>query len=155
MDDLDGTHHIPHVSWRPLIEVVGVILLFGLAMSFMACSLNGSRGCEGCCCWKLWRSFARFTSRNTTNDDDDDDSSFIEDAESGRPAPHVFDSLNELVFFERPNEEAGVLVTSQESTGLMIPTSMDKIFPDLLGPESGDSESKNTTNEHDLREPLL
>jgi len=152
MDDIDGTYNIPHVAWLPLIEVASVIFLFGLAMSFMGCALNGPRGCEGCCCFKLWKKLTGSSSNIADDDADDDDSSYIEDAESGRPAPHVFESLNELVFFEGPNNK-GVLETSQESE-LMIPTSMDKIFPDLLGPE-GDSESKNNDNDNDLREPLL
>ena len=156
MDEVDRVPQIPHFEVRTLMEVGAVVCLFGLALGFMACSLNGTRGCEGFCSrltlWNCWRKLRRIGNGND-DDDDEDGESYIDDAESGlRPAPHVFESLNELVFFEAPNEEfdnEGMLSTNgEESAGLLIPTSMEKIFPDLLAPE-GSPEA------NDLSEPLL
>lgn len=145
--------HIPHFEIRTLMEVGFLVGSFALAMGCMACSLNGYKcKCgEGCCSrlmvWNCWRKLVR------SSEDDDEEESFIDDADSRSPAPHVFESLNELVFFEaNQDEEAGVLAnSSEENSGYLIPTSMDNIFPDILGKgDEGDPEANE-----DLREPLL
>ena len=146
--------HIPHFEIRTLMEVGFLVGSFALAMGCMACSLNGYKckcKCgDGCCSrllvWNCWRKLVR------NSDDEEDEESFIDDVDSTRPAPHVFESLNELVFFEAQDEEQGVLAaSSEENSGYLIPTSMDNIFPDILGTgEEGDPEANN-----DLREPLL
>ena len=168
--DMNLPHHIPHVTARTLMEVGVVVLLFGLAMGLLAGCLNGTRGCEGCFRW-IQRCCHKVLRRRTSGEDssDEDGSSFIDDADSSQPpAPHVFESLNELVFFEAPQEGedaegAGFLASTkredpeQGNSRLLIPTSMEKIFPDLLGPgnnSDGKPEASGDGNS-DLREPLL
>jgi len=162
-------HHIPHFEIITLIEVGFVVGLFGLAIGCLACSLNGPKACEGCSrpfayCWKkLLR--RRGNDYDDDNNDDDDDS-YIgdDDTESRRPAPHVFESLNELVFFDEEQEP-----TDPQPNVNATPTSMEKIFPDLLEPgvengnddageggEAADSDAANGDSRSDeLREPLL
>lgn len=156
MNEVVSSPHIPHFEVRTIMEVGAVVGLFVLAMGCMACSLNGTRGCEGFCSrltfWKCWRKIAFWRETSGDNDNDsDDESSYIDDAESGqRPAPHIFESINDLIFFERPREES--MLSTSEDSGSLLPTSTDKIFPDLLAPSTGDEENPESS---DLREPLL
>jgi len=158
MDDVDS-HPIPHVAIRTLVEVGVVVGIFGLGMLCLACSMSGPR--SSVWCWK------KLLMRRQNNDDDDESSSYIEDAGSGRPAPHVFESLNELVFFEASDRNGFLAASgnSREDSGednrLLIPTTMDKIFPDLLGKIEEGAANKggapDTSGERssELREPLL
>jgi hypothetical protein len=148
MDDVEA-HHIPNFDIRTLIEVGVVVGLFGLAIGCLACSLNGPRASEGSCsraftnCWKkLLRRRGNgdndyYYDDDDDDDDDDNDDSYIgdNDTESGRPAPHVFESLNELVFFEA-QEPHTISNSGDDDRRLLIPTSMEKIFPDLLEPDT-------------------
>ena len=171
-------HHIPHFEVQTLIEVGVVVGLFGLAIGCLACSLNGPKACEGCSrpfanCWKrlLRRRGNGDNDDDYDDDDDDDDDSYIGDDDT-ESAPHVFESLNELVFFEeQQGPNTAISSDSGDDQRLLIPTSMEKIFPDLLGPgaehkngndnageegEAADAAVANGASRSDeLREPLL
>ena len=150
---------IPHSALRTLMEVGAVVGLFVLAMGCMACSLNGPRATEGRCISAIQNCWGRLMRRQ--NDEDDDDDSFIGDAETGRPAPHVFESLNDFVFFEAPehgnDEGPGFFISTSVDSGDgdPIPETMDKIFPDILGAGGENTEADEEDGGDDLREPLL
>lgn len=150
--------HIPHCGMRTLVEVGAFVGLFVVALGFMACSLHFPIA-PGCCtkCWNKLKGGDEITQDDYENNNDDDSSSYIDDAESGRQAPHIFESLNDLVFFEATGSGDGVLATDNDNNNrLPIPNTMEKIFPDLLAPNA----EQNTSTEADasagdLREPLL
>ena len=149
MDEVLSSRHLPHFEVKTIMEVAAMVGLFGLAMGILACSLNGTpKFCSRLAFWKCWRKLRR----TSESGDSDDEESYIDDAESGqRPAPHIFESINDLVFFERPQEES--MLSTNDESGTFLPTSMDKIFPDLLAPSTNDEE--NPEESSDLREPLL
>jgi len=160
------TVHIPHYGMRTLMEVGAFVGLFVVALGFLACSLHFPVA-PGCCtkCWNKLRGGrsgeTAQESNDEINDDDDDSSSYIDDAESGLQAPHVFESLNELVFFDATGSLSGdgVLATNTNNNNnnrLPIPNTMEKIFPDLLAPNAEQTTSTEAdASAGDLREPLL
>jgi len=141
-----------------------VVGLFVFAMGCLACSLTGSS--EGCSV--VWKKLMR--KRRT---DDDDELSYIGETASGQPAQHIFETLNELVFFEAPETIGGVLALANTSDRneheiefesesdndhrLLIPSTMETIFPDLLGTDVGEGRvaEANGVGSAELREPLL
>ena len=175
MDDVDvEAHHNVHPT-RIVLEVLAVVGLFGLAIGCFGYSLTGHGACEDC-----WRAATRFWKKLTgrPTGEDEDDSSFIGHAqllprgdndeapnedrgEVVRPLSHVFQNLNDLIFFggsddddDGDGETAGVLAATDDQPDLLIPTSMEKIFPDLLGNDAEPSEG-NGGRGSELREPLL
>lgn len=176
--------HVPHLQTRILLEVGTVVGLFGLALACMACTLNSGdpRSTSGPSIRRCWRKFRRRVRSNP--DDDDDESSYIGDNETGRPTPHIFETLNELIFFESPDDddEAGFLATpirsstrggnddgSDEENKIKTTNLMEELFPDLLGGSttpsgntyasslfsSPETHGANDSNDTNLREPLL
>lgn len=191
------------------IEVGVVIGAFLLAIGCTACFLNRRPGDndndddEQCSCFSAIGRWCKRTirlGRHGDEDDDDDDESYIGDEESNRPAPHVFDTLNELVFFLAPGDNdgdgdgdgaTGLLATTpikrrsrdsnnngdndgddthvdhdEDENRLPTTTTMDRIFPDLLGKKQPGKGTDNggayldggAETGHDgggLREPLL
>eukprot|EP00537_Pseudo-nitzschia_pungens_P016422 CAMPEP_0172402744 /NCGR_PEP_ID=MMETSP1061-20121228/55948_1 /TAXON_ID=37318 /ORGANISM="Pseudo-nitzschia pungens, Strain cf. pungens" /LENGTH=199 /DNA_ID=CAMNT_0013136861 /DNA_START=22 /DNA_END=621 /DNA_ORIENTATION=+ len=157
-------YEIPHVTLQTLIEVGAVVGVFLLAIGCMAITLDQRPGDEenrGCCSrfTLLWNWCKRRLRRNN-EDDEDEDESYIDDEESGRPAPHVFDTLNEMVFFLAPDDdddEAPAFVATpirrsrnssgsdgnddDDENGVTTTTTMNQIFPDLLARPS----SRNTS----------
>mmetsp|Transcript_15822 Transcript_15822/g.36633 ORF Transcript_15822/g.36633 Transcript_15822/m.36633 type:complete len:191 (+) Transcript_15822:119-691(+) len=110
---------------------------------------------------------------NHNNDDGDDEEEAANEHHRGgvRPPAHVFRSLNDLIFFGGSDDNddggggtAGVLVATggdgppgrqqQQQPHLLIPTSMEKIFPDLLGNDAEPNEGSGG-RDAELREPLL
>lgn len=168
MNLTSNNHHIPHLAIRNLIEVGVVVGVFFLAIGCMAYFLNRRTGDDGnhqrdyeyCSCFSAIGRWCKRTILLGRNNNDDDDESYIGDEESNRPAPHVFDTLNELVFFLAPGDNdgaTGVLATTpikrrsrnsnsggdgnsdndddndNDENRLPTATTMDQIFPDLLG----------------------
>eukprot|EP00536_Pseudo-nitzschia_multiseries_P004141 jgi/Psemu1/323335/estExt_fgenesh1_pg.C_670035 len=178
-----SNHHIPHVTVRTLIEVGAVVGVFLLAIGCMACALDQRPGesedhnrgycfSSRCALLSRWckRRIRMLMQRGESEDDDDDDDdeeSYITDEESGRPAPHVFDTLNEMVFFlapdgdddgdEAPAHEATPIRRNRDSHGgnddnngltTTTTTTMNKIFPDLLAkPSSGTASGSDVRGE--------
>jgi hypothetical protein len=158
MDDV--TTHM-HLHGNQLILVGIVISFFFLAIICFACSLNPKEFIEEC--FSVFRSChlsrccccGRRRRQGQVDDDDDDDDNNNEN----EPSPQVFETLNELIFFESPDDDdddddnggAGFWTTTttnntsydndgnnnnnNNNNNDALPTkrTMDQIFPDLFG----------------------
>mmetsp|Transcript_47881 Transcript_47881/g.73014 ORF Transcript_47881/g.73014 Transcript_47881/m.73014 type:complete len:131 (-) Transcript_47881:179-571(-) len=121
------------------IVLIGIVVgFFLLALICLACSLN-PRELLDCsilrCCWRR--------RRNHVDDD----------------APQTYETLNEFIFESGDEEQEGV-VTSMNNEE---PTSMQQVFPDLLGGDTGargnnsndSTPPVNQSSNTELSEPLL
>jgi hypothetical protein len=124
------------ISAETLVLIGIVISFFLLALICLAWSLN-PRELLDCsimrCCWRRRR-----------NHIDDDE-------------PQTYETLNEFIFESGDEEQTGVVMSMSTEE----PTSMQQVFPDLLGGETGTRGNNNNNppvnqgSNAELSEPLL
>jgi hypothetical protein len=128
------------ISEETIVLVAVVIGIFLLALMFLACSLNGRE--------LLDASVLRCCRRRTRDTEENH---------------QVYETLNEFIFEAVDATPERSRVVTFNTNG---PTTMEQVFPDLLGSdeatwrrEAGDSphgnNSNNGGNNGDLMEPLL
>jgi hypothetical protein len=118
-----------------LILVAAFIGLFVLALVCLAYSMSGrelfrcsvSRSCCCCCCWGCgW-----FRRRRHDEDNHHDD---IERRQQSGPPPS-YENINEFIFQSDSNDSTAIGVLTMDN-GTQTPTTMQQLFPDLLGTNS-------------------
>ena len=149
-----------------VLVAVGILVgLFALAIFCLMCYLRRTRGIfrRGRCCNRTRRRIRRLIRRRQ---DGTDEGSF-DDESSGQRQTQSFETLDELVFFEAPDDDGaiGFLTSRNNYDGDdNRPKTMEQIFPDLLGMGTDndhdndvEADFPNATgrNGNELREPLL
>jgi hypothetical protein len=143
------------ISVETLVPIGVVIFLFLLAMLCLACSLNKSelmdcclfRYCCCCCCRRRRPRDPNDSTHNT----------------QGNADPQAYASLNEFIFQAEDEERPGLVSLAMNS--MPTETTVQAVFPDLLGhPPGKDKGRRNNNNNNNteglddngnLNEPLL
>lgn len=117
-----------------LLVVAAILGLFLLALFCLACSLSGGEVLNCSALRKRWRRCCCRCCKKQNDDAENDD----EEQQQGRqhPNPPSYENLNEFIF-ESENDSSTVGILTMNN-GSETPTTMQQLFPDLLGGSSPD-----------------